>query len=95
MRCCAYCSVLSWKQVVVLQDPISGQENAGVWLSIFVVVYSGCTTNALRLQGGANNRTGRLEFCSNGEWGTVCDDLFGTPDAMVACRQLGFSPTGE
>jgi hypothetical protein len=25
----------------------------------------------------------------------VCDDFFGTPDAQVACRQLGFSTTGE
>ena len=62
-------------------------------LAIFY--YSGCTTNALRLQGGANNLTGRLEFCSGGMWGTVCDDLFGNIDANVACRQLGFSSTGE
>ena len=38
--------------------------------------------------------TGRLEFCNNNIWGTVCDDGFGTPDAQVACRQLGFSTTG-
>ena len=53
-----------------------------------------CTANSLRLQGGANNRTGRLEICNNNMWGTICDDLFGTPDATVACRQLGFSTTG-
>ena len=54
----------------------------------------GCTANAIRLQGGANNRTGRLEICNNGIWGTVCDDLFGTPDATVVCRQLGFNTIG-
>ena len=54
-----------------------------------------CTQGAIRLQGGANNMTGRVEICNANVWGTVCDDFWGTPDAQVACRQLGFSPTGE
>ena len=55
---------------------------------------SGCTQGAIRLAGGANDMTGRVEICNNDVWGTVCDDFWGTPDAQVACRQLGFSATG-
>ncbi len=53
------------------------------------------TQNALRLQGGVNNMTGRVEICNNNIWGTVCDNLWGPPDAQVVCRQLGFSPASK
>ena len=38
---------------------------------------------------------GRLEICDNHEWGTVCSNMFGELDAMVACRQLGYAPIGN
>ena len=53
-----------------------------------------CSNGDIRLRGGSNSMEGRVEICSNMQWGTVCDDSWGTPDANVACRQLGFSPTG-
>ncbi|XP_076081404.1 neurotrypsin-like isoform X1 [Mytilus galloprovincialis] len=44
----------------------------------------------LRLLGGNNPEEGRLEIYHNYQWGTICDDGFGTTDAVVACRQLGY-----
>lgn len=38
--------------------------------------------------GGYDDKEGRVEICSGGLWGTVCDNYWDISEAKVVCRQL-------
>ena len=44
----------------------------------------------LRLTGGRYSGEGRLELCSGGVWGTVCNKNWDVTDASIACADLNF-----
>ena len=56
-----------------------------------------CQNGDIRITGGTagERNVGRVEVCFNETWGTVCNDDWNRNDAIVACRQLGFSTQGE
>ena len=85
--------------VKMLESDVLHVSSSGFYITLLGRDYTSlscavCNQGDIRLQGGANNMTGRVEICNLHQWGTVCDDIWGVQDAQVACRQLGFASTG-
>ncbi len=50
-----------------------------------------CIEGNVRLADGSDEHEGRVEICSNGLWGTICDGgLWDSRDATVVCSYLGY-----
>ncbi len=59
------------------------------------VYISGCRSGLIQLINGTSMSEGRVEYCLNSTWTTVCSNGWDRVDASVVCRQLGFSSTGN
>ncbi len=72
----------------ILEHNCAHSDDAGV------ACEAPCSTGDIRISGASVPNEGRVEFCMNNEWGTVCDDFWDSNDATVVCRQLGYLDTG-
>ena len=64
------------------------------FILLYVLFHIVCANGDIRLSGGGDDAEGRVEICYNATWGTVCDNMWGSTNADVVCKQLGFSSTG-
>ncbi|CAI8051118.1 Neurotrypsin, partial [Geodia barretti] len=61
-------------------------QDVGVRCSRFV-----CNNGDIRLADGPYDSDGRLEICFDQRYGAICDNGFGSTEAAIACRQLGYN----
>ena len=45
----------------------------------------------VRLRNGSSQYEGRVDVRYEGQWGAICDNGWDINDAMVICRQLGYT----
>ena len=70
-----------------------------VCISFTEFAVQNCVNGSVRLRDRENRQEGTVEYCLDGQWGTLCNDEqsqlpFSDSEVQVLCRQLGFAPEG-
>ena len=73
-----------------IMDTVCIRNSVYMYIQKFLNFIDPCPGNPIRLNGSDDSYSGRVEYCYNGIFGTICDDEWSLQDANVACRQLGF-----
>lgn len=64
-------------------------------LFFLIITVAPCSNGEIQLSGSLPEYQGLIEVCVNNSWATICTDNFDANNAMVVCRQLGYSPSGK
>jgi hypothetical protein len=72
--------------LTALMEPMS-KTVVSLWIETSAYTWHFVPELAVRLSNGDN---GIVEIRYKGIWGTICDDYFGSFDALVLCRMLGY-----
>ena len=63
-------------------------------INVHVVPPQPCESGDIRIY-SSNPLSGTVQVCISGTWGDICNNYWGSNDARVACRQLGFPAEGQ
>ena len=60
-----------------------------LYVCIYIVLDDAIGLYPIRPVGGDYETEGCVEIFYDGEWGTVCDDIWELQDVHIVCREIG------
>ena len=87
-------ALTSYEHLGVLLSHVWAENKYEMWF-FTVLVPDNCTEGSVRLLFGSTTRSGTVQVCVNGTWGSICDQTWDSRDATVICKQLGFTKFGN